>query len=146
MGLTLASQIKSALQRAKAYTSSHVSTLAQATAELFEEVDLVKANKPVSVPVTIPTTGWQTDNTEDSTYPQYYDIPAEGVTAKDIPTVCVAPESQAAASACGMCQTCETVVGAIRIRAASAPTSEIQAEYVIEEGRAETTAAESEGE
>ena len=146
MGMTLTSQIRTALLRMKTYTASHISELAKATAELFEEVDTVKANKPLAVSVTIPTTGWQTDSTEGAAYPQYYDIPVEGVTSKDIPQVCIARASEAAANACGMSRTCETVTGAIRLWAGSVPTTAILAEYVIDEGRNENTTAESGGE
>ena len=68
MGLTLTSQIKTALQKAKSYTASHISELAQATTELFEEVDAVKLDKPQAVAVSIPATGWQTDAAEDAAY------------------------------------------------------------------------------
>ena len=146
MGLTLTSQIKTALARVRTYVATHIQELASTTADLFEEVDQMKANKPMSVPVTIPTTGWQTDSTEGAVYPQYYDIPVEGVTSKDIPQVCIARESEAAANACGMSRTCETVTGAIRLWAGSVPTTAILAECVIEEGRNENTTAESGGE
>ena len=141
MGLTLTSQIKTALARVRTYVATHIQELASTTADLFEEVDQMKANKPMSVPVTIPTTGWQTDSTEGAVYPQYYDI-----TSKDIPQVCIARASEAAANACGMSRTCETVTGAIRLWAGSVPTTAILAEYVIEEGRNENTTAESGGE
>lgn len=133
MGLTLTSQIKTALARVRTYVATHIQELASTTADLFEEVDQMKANKPLAVSVTIPTTGWQTDSTEGAVYPQYYDIPVEGVTSKDIPQVCIARASEAAANACGMSRTCETVTGAIRLWAGSVPTTAILAEYVIEE-------------
>lgn len=133
MKVTSKDQLKIALQKAKQYTGEHVVAITDA----LEELDNDKASKPLAVSVTIPTTGWQEDSNEDAAYPQYYDIAVEGVTADDIPTVCIAPASLAAASACGMCQTCETVAGAIRLRAASAPTSAIQAEYRVEQGRGE---------
>src|SRR5699024_12561216 len=95
MGLTLTSQIKTALARVRTYVATHIQELASTTADLFEEVDQMKANKPLAVSVTIPTTGWQTDSTEGAVYPQYYDIPVEGVTSKDIPQVCIARASEA---------------------------------------------------
>ena len=57
MGLTLTSQIKTALQKAKSYTASHISELAQATTQLFEEVDAVKLDKPQAVAVLYPGYG-----------------------------------------------------------------------------------------
>ena len=134
MGLTLTSQIKTALQKAKSYTASHISELAQATTELFEEVDAVKLDKPQAVAVSIPATGWQTDEAEDAAYPLYCDISVSGRTPVDIADVRIAPGSQPAAIACGLCATSETLAGVIRLRAVSAPTEALAAEYVITKG------------
>ena len=134
MGLTLTSQIKTALQKAKSYTASHISELAQATTELFEEVDAVKLDKPQAVAVSIPATGWQMDAAEDAAYPLYCDISVSGLTPVDIADVRIAPGSQPAAIACGLCATSETLAGVIRLRAASAPAEALAAEYVITKG------------
>lgn len=134
MGLTLTSQIKTALQKAKSYTASHISELAQATTELFEEVDAVKLDKPQAVAVSIPATGWQTDEAEDAAYPLYCDISVSGLAPVDIADVRIAPGSQPAAIACGLCATSETLAGMIRLRAVSAPTEALAAEYVITKG------------
>ena len=134
MGLTLTSQIKTALQKAKSYTASHISELVQATTELFEEVDAVKLDKPQAVAVSIPATGWQTDAAEDAAYPLYCDISVSGLTPVDIADVRIAPGSQPAAIACGLCTTSETLAGVIRLRAASAPAEALAAEYVITKG------------
>ena len=134
MGLTLTSQIKTALQKAKSYTASHISELAQATTELFEEVDAVKLDKPQAVAVSIPATGWQMDAAEGAAYPMYCDISVSGLTSVDIADVRIAPGSQPAAIACGLCATSETLAGVIRLRAASAPAEALAAEYVITKG------------
>ena len=134
MGLTLTSQIKTALQKAKSYTASHISELAQATTELFEEVDAVKLDKPQAVAVSIPATGWQTDEAEDAAYPLDCDISVSGLAPVDIADVRIAPGSQPAAIACGLCATSETLAGVIRLRAASAPAEALAAEYVITKG------------
>ena len=134
MGLTLTSQIKTALQKAKSYTASHISELAQATTELFEEVDAVKLDKPRAVAVSIPATGWQTDEAEGAAYPLYCDISVSGLAPVDIADVRIAPGSQPAAIACGLCATSETLAGVIRLRAVSAPTEALAAEYVITKG------------
>ena len=134
MGLTLTSQIKTALQKAKSYTASHISELAQATTELFEEVDAVKLDKPQAVAVSIPATGWQTDEAEGAAYPLYCDISVSGLAPVDIADVRIAPGSQPAAIACGLCATSETLAGMIRLRAVSAPTEALAAEYVITKG------------
>ena len=134
MGLTLTSQIKTALQKAKSYTASHISELAQATTKLFEEVDAVKLDKPQAVAVSIPATGWQTDEAEGAAYPLYCDISVSGLAPVDIADVRIAPGSQPAAIACGLCATSETLAGVIRLRAVSAPAEVLSAEYVITKG------------
>ena len=143
MGLTLTSQIKTALQKAKSYTASHISELAQATTELFEEVDAVKLDKPQAVAVSIPATGWQTDEAEGAAYPLYCDISVSGLAPVDIADVRIAPGSQPAAIACGLCATSETLAGMIRLRAVSAPTEALAAEYVITKGYVASEGSES---
>ena len=108
--------------------------MAQATTELFEEVDAVKLDKPQAVAVSIPATGWQTDEAEGAAYPLYCDISVSGLAPVDIADVRIAPGSQPAAIACGLCATSETLAGVIRLRAASAPTEALAAEYVITKG------------
>lgn len=81
--LTALDQLKTSMARAKGWASNQVAQVAQAAAEAMEEMDGVKADKSEGVAVVIPTTGWSQDS---GAYPYYYDIPAEGVTAKDRPT------------------------------------------------------------
>lgn len=126
--------IKTIALRAKAYTSSHLSELASMMADSLEEVDAVKADKPQAVAVSIPATGWQTDEAEDAAYPLYCDISVSGLAPVDIADVRIAPGSQPAAIACGLCATSETLAGVIRLRAASAPAEALAAEYVITKG------------
>ena len=85
-----------------------------------------------SFPLTIPATGWSQDS---GAYPYYYDIPAEGVTAKDRADLALAPASIAAAIACGMCPATETLAGVIRVRAAKIPTAEMSGEYWVMKGK-----------
>ena len=134
MGLINLDHMKALALRTKAYMSGHLATLAQEIVNSLEQMDAVKANKPLAVSVTIPTTGWQTDEAEDAAYPLYYDITVPGLTAVDIADVRIAPGSQPAAIACGLCATSETLAGMIRLRAASAPAEALAAEYVITKG------------
>ena len=64
----------------------------------------------------------------------YCDISVSGLTSVDIADVRIAPDSQPAAIACGLCTTSETLAGVIRLRAASAPAEALAAEYVITKG------------
>lgn len=132
--VTLAEHLKACAEAAKNFTNGLVGQLAQTVTEALEEFEKVKADKPDSVAVTIQTAGWQEEGSV-AAYPVCYDIAVEGVTAKDRASVTIAPGSMAAAVACKMCPTCETTAGAIRIRAKSAPTTPISAEYWLEAGK-----------
>ena len=129
MGLTLTSQIKTVLQRVKTYSVGHIAELAQTVSNLLEEVDKVKADKPQYIDITIPTTGWKTDNTVPG-YTHYLDIPVEGLTADDKVDVRVAPASKAVADAARFTTT-ESLAGVLRLRAANVPSAAITAQYDV---------------
>ena len=95
--LTALDQLKTSMARAKGWASNQVAQVAQAAAEAMEEMDGVKADKSEGVAVVIPTTGWSQDS---GAYPYYYDIPAEGVTAKDRADLALAPASLPSPAAC----------------------------------------------
>ena len=132
--VTLTEHLKACAEAAKNFTNGLIGPLAQTVTEALEEFETVKADKPGSVSVTIPATGWQ-DDEGMTAYPSYYDIVDKSVTDKDRASVMIAPESMSVAIACNLCPTCETVTGAIRIRAKSAPTTPISAEYWLEAGK-----------
>lgn len=135
--VTLMEHLRACAELAKTFANGLVSELATAVTEAMEEMEAAKADKPQAVSVSIPTEGWQTDDTAGDAYLRYYDIAVADVTAEDIPAVCISPASQATAAACGLCPTCETMAGVIRLRAASPPRAVIQAEYTVEKGRGE---------
>lgn len=126
-------QLKACAIAAKNYAVSLMLKVVEETGKDLEAMDTSKADKPAAVPVTIPITGWGSDSTEG--YPNYYDIAVSGATAKDRAEVTLAPSGMETAVRCGICQTCETLTGKIRLRAASVPASEIAAEYWIEQGK-----------
>ena len=129
MGLTLTSQIKTVLQRVKTYSVGHIAELAQTVSNLLEEVDKVKADKPEYIDITIPATGWQTDNTVPG-YTHYLDIQVKGLTADDKVDVRVAPASKAVADAARFTAT-ESLAGVLRLRAANVPSAAITAQYDV---------------
>ena len=132
MGLTLTSQIKTVLQRVKTYSVGHIAELAQTVSNLLEEVDKVKADKPEYIDITIPATGWKTDNTVPG-YTHYLDIQVKGLTADDKVDVRVAPASKAVADAARFTAT-ESLAGVLRLRAANVPSAAITAQYHISAG------------
>ena len=130
--LTVFDQLKTSMARAKGWASNQVAQVAQAAAEAMEELDAVKADKSEGVAVTIPATGWSQDS---GAYPYYYDIAADGVTAKDRADLALAPASIAADIACGICPATETLACVIRVRAAKVPAAEMSGEYWICKGK-----------
>lgn len=127
---TTLDQLRLAANRAQGYAAE----VAGAAAEAIETLDGQKSDKTNAVSFTLPTSGWGSD-TSVSAYPKYYDVAVTGLTANDTASVTLAPNSIQAAVSCGICPTCETLAGKIRIRAASVPTAAITAQYWIEKGK-----------
>ncbi|MDO5784739.1 MAG: hypothetical protein Q4P20_06720 [Eubacteriales bacterium] len=134
--LSAMKQLMQMLTRSRNYTDTNIGEIAQTTIELAEEIDDLKADKPMAISFSIPTTGWQNDGTTN--YPYYYDLAVSDVTAADHATVTIALEGIGTAAACGLCAMNETIAGAIRLRAASVPAAAIPAEYWLETGRSES--------
>lgn len=132
---TLFTHLKACAEAAKGFTNTLVANAVNAVTEALEEMNEIKANKPESVSLTIPTSGWQEDSSP--AYSQYVDISVPGVTADDRVIVVISVEDQELAASCKMCRTCETLEGVIRIRAESVPVDAIQAEYWLDQGRSE---------
>lgn len=116
--------------------SSAVSGLGEDLADFSESTAVSvakKQDKPQATSCTIPTTGWASDETAG--YPNYYDLPVTGLTAKDWVEITLAPAGVSTAVQCGLCQTCESLAGKVRLRATSVPSAAIAAEYWIEQGK-----------
>lgn len=124
--------MKSMGEKAKQYAGGHVAALAQAVADAMEEMDAAKADKPQHIDFTIPTTGWQTDNTVPG-HTHYLDIPVAGLTANDRVEVDVAPASKAVADAARFANV-QSLAGVLRLRAANVPSAAITAQYHISAG------------
>ncbi len=121
--------MKSMCEKAKQYAGGHVAALAKAVTESIEEMDTVKADKPEYIDITIPATGWKTDNTVPG-YTHYLDIQVKGLTADDKVDVRVAPASKAVADAARFTTT-ESLAGVLRLRAANVPSAAITAQYDV---------------
>lgn len=100
----------------------------------LQTMNAEKLDKPEAVSFSIPASGWQAD--ENATeYPQFYELVVAGVTAKDRASIVLAPSSVAAAVACGLCPTCETLAGKIKIRSTAVPTAAIAGAYWVDTGK-----------
>lgn len=120
-------QADSALEASKRFTA----TVAATAAAAIEEVDNSKQDKIEPVSVMLSTTGWKTDSDE---YPCYYDIANSDVTAADRADVTLLA-SESTAIKCQFDRKTATYAGFIRIRAKTAPTEVISAEYSIIGGK-----------
>lgn len=130
--VTAIEHMEAVASAAKQFTDNTAGELAQAVAEAISELADIKADRGVSTAIIIPVDGWSMDTTEG--YPYYFDVPAPGVTAEDRAEVTLAPGSLDTAAKCGLCQTCETLAGKIRLRAVAVPTADMTAQYWIEQG------------
>ncbi len=124
--LTALVHLQTGLQSAKVFAGE----VAAAAAAAIEEIDNEKMAKTGSSTITIPTTGWTADSS-DNIYTYRYDIAAAGVTAADLAVVVIAPGSMAAAQSAGFSPVCETLNGTVRIRSKAAPTIAISAQLRI---------------
>lgn len=102
--------------------------------EGLQTLDTDKMDKPKAVSFSIPANGWQNDEAA-SEYPKFYELAVAGVTAKDRASIVLAPSSVAAAVACGLCPTCETLAGKIKIRSTAVPDAAIAGAYWIDTGK-----------
>lgn len=114
--------------------------LATQTTQMFSEVDAAlsemdseKLDKTNEVSVSISASDWKSD-TSVGDYPYYYDLAVTGLTAKDKASVIIAPTSVKTAVSCGICPTCESLAGKIRIRSEKAPSAAVAVRYWIEKG------------
>lgn len=132
--LTAKDHLRLVAQSAKDYADQVFGALVTSISEAMEEMESAKADKPTTVAISIPTTGWAT-NAEFTHHSQYYDILVTGITSIDVAMINIAPDSSNVATDCGLYNICETLSGKIRIRANSVPTEAISGEYWILDGR-----------
>ena len=78
----------------------------------------------------LPIEGWTDDGA--GKYPYRLDIPVDGATAQMIPTLTVLEAGEEAAIACGLCPRAQTLDGALRVFAATAPTAPIPASLTLQ--------------
>ncbi|MCM1236290.1 MAG: hypothetical protein NC489_39925 [Ruminococcus flavefaciens] len=78
--------------------------------------------------ITVKKTGWVADA---ETGGLRLDIAWPEATEKTIPSITVLPDSLEAATACGFSPLCQTITGAVRVYAKSAPAAEIKASVAL---------------
>lgn len=92
-------------------------------------------SKALRVDVSIPVDGWTPVDEEDEGIGDVYavrvDVPLEVVTEAMAPVLAVLPECQMDAIACGLCPTCRTSDGALRLYAHTAPAKALLASLTL---------------
>lgn len=131
--ITLLEHLKLTAQGAKVWASKLISELSAATLDAMQEMERAKADRISSVSITIPPTGWVSDSAWPN-YPLRCDITVKEVKSDDYVSITLSPNSLAAASKCGLCQTCATQNGKISLWAQTAPTEVLNASYLISQG------------
>lgn len=144
--MSLIEQLRASAEAAKTFAVG----LFGSTTGAILEMEETKADKWTATPVTIPASGWNLAEGQNAVapseaYPYYFDLSAEGVTAIDRATVTFAYASLVEVTRCGICQTCETANGRIRLWSATCPETNITAEYWIEQGSSPANQVSEEG-
>ena len=144
--MPLIEQLRASAEAAKNFAAS---LFGSTTGALFE-MEETKADKCTASSVAIPASGWkladgQEGEAPSEAYPYYLDLSAENVTALDRATVTFSIVSLSEAARCGICQTCETANGRIRLWSAARPETDITAEYWIEQGASPSNEIPEEG-
>lgn len=128
-------QLRASMTAAKSFAAG----LFGAAFSAITEMEGTKADRGAGIRITIPTSGWklpegQTSPAEAEAYPYFYDLEADGVTVLDRASVYISKGSLKDAALCGLCPTCETSSGKIRLWSAGVPEKDITAEYWIDQG------------
>lgn len=127
-----------------------VGIMAEAFQETMVEIEEAINDFPVASSISISTEGWTaiTPANSKGDYKYYYDITNSAIDSNDLPIVSVAPQSMTISAECGLCSTCESLNGAIRLYATSIPSENMNVSCWIIKGQsaAEKSAGESERE
>ena len=122
---------------------SIVFQIGNAFQETMSEIEEAINDYPVASSISISTSGWQSVTPANSIgdYEYYYDINNLNIDSSDLPIVSVAPTSLETSATCGLCPTCESLNGAIRLYAKSIPEDPISVSCWVIKGQ---TASEKE--
>ena len=112
--------------------SDEIQVNISAPAGLVTWEDLQKATTMLAVrrmDLVIPTEGWE--ESEESRYPLHLDVPVASATENMTPILTILPESEDAASGCGLAHHIQTLDGAVRVFAKSVPDAPIQTSLIL---------------
>jgi len=116
--------------------SDEVNVAVSAPAGLVTYADLIqllnhRAAGAAQKDITVPTSGWQPDNDTNGAYQIHVDIASMDIAETMIPVLAVNPRDLETAAKCGLCPTCRTLNGMLRLYAKGAPDAEIGASLTM---------------
>ena len=123
----------------------HIKSLKNVVVQLGEafqgtvaEIEEAINDFPIASSISISTNGWQTITPANSIgeYVYYYDITKSDIDSNDLPVVTISPSSVDVAAECGVCSTCESFNGYIRIYSKDIPSENISVQCWVLKGRA----------
>ena len=85
----------------------------------------------LTIPITIPVTGWIEDVNDTTGYPFHVDVANDAITEEMTPFLTILPVSLNTAKEAGICKTAETVTGALRVYSKTIPETGISASLAL---------------
>ena len=116
---------------------SIVFQIGHAFQETMSEIEEAINDFPVASSITVSAEGWQevTPTNSMGDYDYYYDISNSEIDNSDLPIVTVSPADIATTAECGLCPTCESLNGAIRLYAKTQPEDDIRVSCWVIKGQ-----------
>ena len=112
--------------------------LSDALNQAVAEIEVALNDFPVSTSISILSENWQENTDTEVTSTAYmYDITNVDIDQYDLPVVTISPNSLEIAASCGLCSTCESLNGVIRLYAKNAPDQNITLSYFVVKGKQE---------
>ena len=111
--------------------------LSDALNQAVTEIEAALNDFPVAASISVYSTGWE-ENTSETAVTQtayYYDIENVDIDQYDLPIVTIDPSSLEVAAANGLCSTCESFNGYVRLYAKNAPDVDITVSLFIIKGK-----------
>lgn len=132
--ITMLQHLVKCANGAKTFTEQLITPIVETIASAMVEIEGLKANKPQAIFLIISKEEWQ-ETSEDAPYPYECSIAIPDLTALDIVTVTISPQSQEIALACGLCSTNQSDDGTVRLWVEQIPVAEMIGEYYITQGK-----------
>lgn len=111
--------------------------LSDALNQAVTEIEAALNDFPVAALISISSAGWE-ENTSETAITQtayFYDIEDLEIDQYDLPVITVSPASMEVAAANGLCSTCESFDGYVRLYAKNSPDVDITVSLFIIKGK-----------